>query len=130
MPRALSTISIINYSVSKSPKRKKIDSHTLVVSQKKNRVFLFSLIICIVLTGVFFFNLFLNVKLVESNLKLKEVEYKLGKIETETQNLESQIIQSFSIDKTRGVAKKLNLVEAENIKFVKIPKFGNLSLER
>ena len=129
MPRALSTISVINYSVSKTSRRKKASLHTLT-AQKKSKVFPFSLILCFVLLGAFFFNLSLNINLVEANFELKEVEDSLAKIETETQNLESQIVQSVSIERIRGAAENLNLVKAENIKFVKIPNIGNLSLER
>lgn len=129
MPRALSTVSVINYSVSRASRRKKISSHTLA-TQKKNKVLPCSLIIFLILLGAFFFNLFLNINLVEANFQLREVEDSLGKIETETQNLESQIVQSVSIDRIRGAAQNLNLVKTENIKFVKIPNIGNLSLER
>ena len=125
MPRALSTISVINYSAKKSRVTK---SYT---SQSKNRrVFRFSLFLSFLLLGVIILNLYLNLQLVEANFNLKEVAKKIEKTEAKTQNLESQIVSSHSIDKIKKAAKDLKLVEAKNVEFVKISKTGSLSLEK
>jgi cell division protein FtsL len=127
MARALSSVSAINYPI-----------HPRVASQKrihssvrsKNKTFWVSLLMSIVFVSTLVFYLSLNIQLVEANFELKSTENKLEQIDVKTQEIESQIVGSLSIEKIRLAAKNLKLVKAENIKFVRISDIGNLSMAK
>lgn len=126
MPRALSTVSTMHYSIVKSSSKKK----TIPVSRANNKVFGISLFLFILLISGFVFYLYLNVQLVEANFDLKDVEKNLEKTEIENQKLEAQIGESVSMQKLQVVAQESKLERAKDVRFVEVVSPGNLTLER
>mgnify|MGYP007030177916 CR=1 FL=1 len=127
MPRALSTVSTMHYSITRPRARKQ----KAYINQKtRSNTFGVSLVLFIFFMATFVFYLYLNIQLVEANFGLKEMEKKLEEAEIENQNLEAQIGEALSIKKLQEVAQESKLEKAQDIRFVEIKTPGNLSMEK
>lgn len=129
MPQALSTVSVISRPINKHQKNGSSSTRTAVVVLNK-KVFRISLFLCILFLGTMIFYLYLNLQLVEANFNLRKIVEKSTEVETKTQALESEIIENASIKRIKAAADKLKLVEAKNVRFVKLSEVGSLSLEK
>lgn len=127
MPKALSTVSAMSYSMPRPSVKKRTN---VSVSRKSNKISLVSFLTFLLLIGTFVFYLYLNVQLVEANFDLKDIEKNLEKTEIENQKLEAQIGESVSMQKLQVVAQESKLERAKDVRFVEVAKPGNLSLER
>jgi cell division protein FtsL len=126
MPRALSIASSITYSRTKASTGLKRRRH---FQEKRGRALFLSFFVSLLILGFFIFYLYLNIQLVELNFNLKEKEGEIKALETEIQKLESQINKSLSIERLRGVATDLDLVSAEDVRYLEPKKTGSLSME-
>ena len=129
MPQALSTVSVISRPVSRRKKSRSSSVNAAVIIPNK-KVFRISLFLCILFLGMTIFYLYLNLQLVEANFNLRNIVEKSTEVETKTQALESAIIENVSIKRIKETADKLKLVEAKNVRFVKLSEVGSLSLEK
>ena len=127
MPRALLIAPSITYSKTKASSSLKKGRN---LQEKRGRVFIFSLFVSLLMLGFFIFYLYLNIQLVELNFNLKEKEGEIKALETEIQKLESQVNKSLSIERLRGLAIKLDLVNAEDVRYLEPKEISNLSLEK
>ncbi len=126
MPRALSAVSTIRYSISGSEPKRKV----VYFESKRSSTFGVALFLSILFIGTFIFYLYLNVQLVEANFNLKDIEKKLELSEVESQNLEAQIGETLSMKKLQEIAKESNLEKAQDIRFVELKTPGSLSMEK
>jgi cell division protein FtsL len=127
MPHALARVSTVKY----VPARRKTKAKTKNSYFSYNKkVFRASLLFFVLFVGFFIYNLYLNLQLVEINFSLRKFSKQSERLEVQIQNLESRIIGITSLDNIKKSIKPLEFVEAKDIKFVKIPVAGGLSLEK
>lgn len=134
MPQALPKVSTMRCSIYQGYQgRKKLSravSKSYSFEKSMRKVFRWSLFFSFVLLGIFIYNLYLNLQLVDINFSLKNTKDKSQDIEIQVQNLESKLIGMTSIGNLKRLANSLKLVEAKEIKFVKISIPGSLSFEK
>lgn len=129
MPQALSKVSTIRYTSYKKPaQRAKRQSKIYIKNNKK--VFGWSLFFLFLLVGLFVYNLYLNLQLVDINFSLRDYSKKGEELTVNLQNLQSKIVGITSLENIKKATTSLKLETVKNIKFVKIPSSGSLSLEK
>lgn len=131
MPQALAKVSTVRYSTYHRRKKSSYSlSKTYSSDKSRKKIFRLSLFFSFLLLGIFIYNLYLNLLLVNINFNLKNIQEKSEDVEIQVQNLESRLIGMTSVDNLKKLAKSLKLVEAKEIKFVKVSVPGGLSLEK
>jgi len=134
MPRALSIKSSMACPRAKNYRKKSIWRQVFARKKrnsrtKGNNIFTISFFISLLTIACFAFFLYLNLQLVESNFNLREKEKELSRLEGETKKLEIQVGEVFSIQELKERSEELDLVRAEDIRYLEADKKGNLSLE-
>ena len=134
MPRTLSIKPSIVYSKTKCFQKKGIWRRLFVRKKRNSRTeennfFVLSFFISLLIIICFAFFLYLNLQLVESNFNLREKEKELSRFKSETEKLEIQVGGIFSIQEIRERSKELDLVKAEDIRYLETDKKESLSLE-
>lgn len=129
MPQALSKVSTVRYTSYKKTALKAKGCKKINTRANK-KIFGWSLFFFCLLISLFIYNLYLNLQLVDINFNLRDYSKKAEEFAVNLQNLQSKVVGITSLENIKKATKSLNLETVKNIKFVKIPSTGSLSLEK
>jgi cell division protein FtsB len=92
-----------------------------------NTTFLLSLFVSLIIIGCFVFYLYLTLQMVNINFNLRAEEEELVNLQDENKNLEAQIRTPLSVGAMQERAKTLELVRADDVRYLQFSTGGSLS---
>lgn len=132
MPNSLRVLSMNSISTISVAKNRTVRKKALNSAQKKSKsqgkfVSAFSIFLTVFIIGCFIVYIYLALEMVNINFSLRAKEEVLASLQEENKNLETQIRESFSLQKLEEKAKDLQLVKANDIRYLQFSQGGSLS---